>query len=434
MLAVSVGIVLLAFGLLMRRVVVSAFHPAAAFPLTWGLVLLLIGLAESRGFFPLAPSSLALYTFGAILFTGFSLAADNVARRLAPRTRPVVPGIDTRKLALCCLAAHLVMVPLWWTAIIGLAEGATELTAIAFQIRVKAVEENVSSGALIDNYLILGLIVTPVLLIGAIHRQLPAWLFAMTIVPWLGMNLISNGRASLMQLVLALAFVHHLSGARISTSVLVKGAGIFLLVVAGGDYLVGKTQAGSDAAIGELIGAFVDTTAAYALQGPALFSRYFEGLATVTPRWDALSFFCSVAAKVDLCMPPASIHVEFNSYGYGDWIGNVYSLYFSLYPRYGWIGTTLLLAVYAAWVTFHYRQARAGKLVHVVLAAYLFSAIPLSVFSDLFGPSLNFLIKVVIVCVALQHVFPTAPRGGRTHRRRQRTEREVSPAPVHSGA
>lgn len=431
--SILVGATLILFGELMRRVVRDAYHPAVAFAWTWGCALVLIGLAVPRGFFPLGPLALAMFAGGACWF---GLVSAAVSRTLGPSCVRESAGlaIDARRLAWLCLAAHVVMVPAWWFAILNIAEGATEITAIAFQLRVKAVEDNLSSGPLVDNYLILGLILTPVLFLAVLKRDLPAWLFAATCLPWIAMNLVSNGRASLVQLVLALAFVHHMSGARWSGKALLRGLLAFVVIVAGGDYLVGKSDVAPNADFGEIVWAFADTFASYLLQGPALFSRYIDAGATAALNWDALSFFCSVLSKVDLCTPPPTIHTDFNQFGYGDWIGNVYSMYFSLYPRYGWVGTAALLTVYSAWITWHTHHARNGPLFHVVVAAYLFSAIPLSVFSDLFGPSLNFLIKSVVVCVFIQRFFPGVDPGRRVDGRPDGSQRTLSTPAAHPGA
>lgn len=92
------------------------------------------------------------------------------------------------------------------------------------------------------------------------------------------------------------------------------------------------------------------------------------------------------------------MHAEFNLYGDG-LDGNVYSLYFSIFPGFGVVGVIFFITLYSAASTYAYLKAKQGHIFYMVISAYLYSAIVLSLFSDIFLPSLWFFIKVFVIVI-----------------------------------
>ena len=110
---------------------------------------------------------------------------------------------------------------------------------------------------------------------------------------------------------------------------------------------------------------------------------------------------------VQLCTP-LPMHSEFNLYGDG-LEGNVYSLYFSIFPGFGVLGVVFFIALYSAASTYAYLKAKQGHIFYMVISAYLYSAIVLSLFSDTFLPSLWFFMKVFVIVVFVLLFFSKKP-------------------------
>jgi len=198
---------------------------------------------------------------------------------------------------------------------------------------------------------------------------------------------------------------------KISLKILLSSCGAFILIVVAGALATNKVDIAAADTFGGLVVTFVKHVAAYAFQGPILFAQYFDGQAVVSPNWSPFSSIQHILSLFGLSPPPPVHHLEFNLYGgEPDMVGNVYSLYFSLYPNNGLLGTFIILIGYSVASTYIYVRAKSGELVFVLLSGYLFSAMVLSMFSDSFLPSLWFFIKLVIIVVFIKFVMKISTR------------------------
>ncbi len=430
--------ILLGVTLMMLSAAASAalrerFHPAVVFPAHWGLMLLAIAAAAPLGFYGVHPWTAIVFLLGGLVFVAGGIAGDRIARSTGDR-RDQDPWdlLPYWKLALVGGLLHVPMVPLWWQEMVAISGDASDLVTLAFRVRWKTVSGEESVGPLVGNYLVLGLILTPILAMGVFRGRLPAWLFIASAAPWLMTNLITNGRASLVQLILAVAYLRICEPRRLRPGTWLAGLGAFLLVFGGGVILVAKGNASIEDAAGEIALAILTNLSEYALQGPVLFSRYFMGETDVVSTWDALVFPCSVLERLGMCTV-GELHQEFSEFGRNDQFGNVYTVYFSVLPKYGPIGFVLIIGAYGAWAAWHHRRHRQhAALFHSLLAAYLFSAVVLSIFSDRFAPSLNFLIKTVIVCALVQQLIPRWASHRRPDTGGERAQRPLPLAPVRT--
>lgn len=392
-------------------------HPGVVFPLHWGVMLMLVVAAAGLGFYPVAPQAAALFVFGALCFVGGALCGDGAAR-LSARSRAgsgadadPIQRIAFRRIAWASVLLHAVMIVPWWTETLAVADGATDLLQVGFQVRYRTVFGDAAYGSFVGNYLVLGLIIVPVLVIGAIRGRVSAWLVTAAALPWVGTNLISNGRSGLVTLTLGLVYLRLTAAKPLNLRAVLTGFLLFLLVFGGGVLLVAKGNASVDDSLGDIGLAVVTNLSDYLLQGPVLFSRYFTNEVHVQSTWDPFVFGCSLLQHAGLCKM-GELHQDFIEFADGR-IGNVYTVFFSVYPTYGWIGVLAIVGGYGAWASFHHRRHRqGGSLGHTLWAAYLFAAVPLSTFFDGFGPTLNFLIKAAIVCALIQR-FVVERRGPR---------------------
>jgi oligosaccharide repeat unit polymerase len=267
----------------------------------------------------------------------------------------------------------LLFLPLWWNEVTRVAGDASSFLVVAYKVRAATTAYEDSIGSVVANYLVAGLILMPVLLIGRARGQISLPLLIVTVVPWLVANLVANGRGSLLQFVIASGYAVHMQAGRIRKTTALGLVGIFLLVFVGGILLVGKEGVTETSGLADVGEAALQNFFGYLLQGSVLFGKYMAGVVDVAPRWDALSFFCIAGSKLGLCVP-ADLHLDFNAYRPDGAWGNVYSVYFSIYPNYGMMGVVAFMALYGAWTSLHHEGA-ARSLAHTLVAAYLVSSI-----------------------------------------------------------
>jgi hypothetical protein len=380
-------------------------HPAVAYPALWATLLLLSLAALPLDFFRIEPAAVAVFVGGALLFVlGAGLGEQIAGQR---RVLPVSPidRLDFRVIAACAAVLNLVMLPVWWGEVTSIS-GANDLLTASFRMRWIQVLGLDRHGFVVGNWLVLGLIVAPILALGAFRQRLPGWWALLVCAPWVFCNLVSNGRAGTVQLIVCVLYLRATESRPLDWRTVLGGAALFLLVFGGGVLLVAKGDAAEATSALELLRAVVINLIEYVVQGPILFSRWFAGLTDVVSTWDALVFPCTLLQGVGLCTV-GELHQEFAAYGTEfSQIGNVYTVYFASLPKYGWIGFAVLIAAYGAWATFHHRRHRQhGHLFHSLFAGQLFASTLLSGFSDTFAPSLNFLLKTALVCAVLQAYF-----------------------------
>ncbi|MBB5204472.1 oligosaccharide repeat unit polymerase [Inhella inkyongensis] len=406
---VGLGIFLIA--LLTWRVTRSVLHPGVSFPAVWAFTLILIEVAQPFGYFPVHLPALVLFLTGSLFFSVGAWLGGRVARceQPFPLTNPL--PISLNLVVAFSWLLHALILPLWWQEVYAITEGAEDMFAFAYQLRIKSVYDAVTVGSLVGNYLVVGLILTPVLAIGVLRKQISFKTVALVCLPWVVTNLLTNGRAALVQLTLVLLYLRLLHNPGLPVLAIVKLLLLLTLLFGAGAVLVGKGGIASSSDLGDIPELIMLNLFDYALQGPILFSAYFENPHLINPTWDPFRVICSALQSPSWC-EVGQLHQDFLYFGVGDRVGNVYSIFFSLFPSYGLAGTLGLLSAYGAWSAFHHRRATQGRsLFHILAAAHLFSAAVLSIFLDGFLAQLNFFVKVAFVCWLLPRVFVPTSRG-----------------------
>lgn len=405
--SLTFGALFLLLGLTVRHMTRDGLNPAAWMPLTWGIVLLGIGAAQGEGYLGVGIAAAALFAAG----IGSFVVGAAFGSRLADHLPGGQQGeIRYAALGYVALLMHALLLPVWWREINELAGETEDLAALAFQLRLLSVSMGETVGPLVGNYLVLGLIISPILAIGAARGLIPQWLYLTPTFVWMAANLLTNGRAALVQLIIVLLYIRVRYGKRFSPATLASIAMLFVAIFSAGAILVNKGDINQDSANADVANAVAGNLADYALQGPILYSRYADRPEQITPTWDALVFFCNLASRFDMCTP-GSQHQDFLEFASDGRIGNVYTIFLSFMPKYGWIGALVLMFVYGAWAMVHHQKAaRPQSLANTLLAAFLFSAVILSTFADYFLTSLNFLAKLLVVCILIQYAFAIRPR------------------------
>ncbi|OUL99434.1 O-antigen polymerase [Variovorax sp. JS1663] len=378
----------------------DVLHPAIVFPAVWGAAIILLGLAAPFGYFQLSAAAFLVFVVGAFCFAIGALVAGSM--RVSPKEIGA-DALNYKKIAWACVALHAVMLPLSWREIEEMVSGSKDIWAAAYYLRSSAVSGEESVGPVVGNYLLVGLLFVPMLMTGWMRKKIWFWVLLSLSAPWVLLIIFVNGRSNLVFLILALAYIYFSLGGRMSFRAGTVFALAFVAVLVVGNLLVGKIDAGIDDAWLEVFAQSAKGFFDYLLQGPILFSRYFEDPSRINPTWDALIFPCHVLEKFNLCVRPP-LHQDFMAFSVRGDLGNVYSIFFSIYPKYGWFGIVLIMFLYGCWAGFHHAR-RDNGILHLLMGGFLFSAALLSVFSDMFGANAYFFLKLLFIVTGANLVF-----------------------------
>jgi len=383
-------------------------HPGVIFPFVWAITLIVAAFLPLIGFFPIEGGALLFFLVGGLIFSFVSICTHYLLnKRVTIPTATNTPHFSSNYLGFFLFFMNIIV---FYFAINGFMALGSNVSHSAYMARRLSVQGEHVFNPIVSNYMLLGLVVIPILTLLLIKKKLNLVPYLIISFPWLALILLLDGRSGLIQLLLVLFFIYYLLVRKITLKVCLYIGGTFILIVVAGAVAVNKVDITSVGTFNDLILVFIKHVTAYVFQGPILFSQYFDGQVVVSPNW---SPFMSIQHILSLLgfSPPPSPQLEFNHYGYeSDMVGNVYSLYFSLYPNNGLLGAFLVLIDYSVASTYIYVRAKAGELVFILLSGYLFSAMVLSIFSDFFLTNFWFFIKLIIIVIFLKFVMQITAR------------------------
>lgn len=400
LISILIGIALLFFSLGLYRYSKDFLHPAIVFVGVWGGVLIVIGIAAPFGYYQIAANAFLVFFVGIFSFVG---GASIYGRARKYPNYVVKHNLDFKKIVWFCVLLHGAILPLTLSEINEIGGGAGDVFALAYRLRAASVSREESVGILVGNYLTSGLFFAPILMIGWLEKKVRIWVFVALCLPWIVFNLLIGGRSGLIILIFTMVYIYISLKSNINIKFIVFAALFFALILISGNLLVGKIDAKVEDGFWSVFEQSVKSFFDYLLQGPILFSEYMENENLFNPTWDALIFNCQVLAKVNLCELPL-LHQEFSYISYNGGVGNVYSVFYSIYPKYGWLGLVSIMGLYGIWAGYHHRR-RYESIFNLLMAGFLFSAIILSVFSDTFGPSIYFFLKIFLIGLVVSLVL-----------------------------
>lgn len=407
MISLGFGVLFLLIGWIAWVRYKDLLDPSVAFSAAWGVVLIGVGLAEPFGYFQVSAAAGATFLFSGAAFLLGAAVVDVEEREWAES--PVL-SLDFRKLGWFCLLLHVAIVPVAIADIRSIVGGAEDIFQVAFQLRIRSVSGDDSVGALTGNYILSGLVFLPLLVVGAVTRRIAVTWVVLLSLPWVVLGLLIGGRGGLITVILSSVYVYNSFGGKVSVKAILLVALFVVLVLVAGNLLVSKIDAaledGLSLVLIESAKGFFD----YFFAGPILFSGWLGNPTLLTPTWDALIFPCHVLEKFGMCSVP-TIHQEFLALNRDGDIGNVYSVVFSILPKYGYLGLAVLMFLYG-WFAAYFHRTRNQSVFRLLIASLLFYATVLSIYLDAFAPSLYFFVKVYLICVAVNFAFKTSIPGG----------------------
>jgi oligosaccharide repeat unit polymerase len=394
------GLAFLLFALVILPYVRDLLNPAVVYLGSWGLTLLGIGLATGFGYFEVSADAVLVFAVGAAAFVAGALSMGRASQH---PDRRVFREINYRKVVWFSLLVHLLVVPLAIADIRSITSGAEDLLQVAFRLRIDSVTGEQTVGTVTGNYIVLGLIIIPIMMAGVVMNRLSGLLALSVALPWILLGLLVSGRVGAITLAFSCLYIFFVLGGRLTIKA-ISGFGVFLvLMLVAGNLLVGKIEAEFGDGVKDILGQSIKGFFDYFFAGPILFSRYLEDPTSIIPTWDALIFPCQVLEKIGACTVPL-IHQEFLPINTGGDLGNVYSIVFSTFPKYGFLGTVVIMFFYGV-AAGYFHARRCSGLFSLLISSYLFYATILSIYLDGFGNSAYFFIKVFVVVFLIKNVF-----------------------------
>lgn len=371
-------------------------HPSVVFSAIWGILMLLLFISSSYGYFPFESGALLFVIISILTFSIVSLATHSLfSNRLSKSliTFPTI-NINIRKLIIYFLILNIIVIPIWYIDIQSIGFG-NNLIEKAYFIRHLSTNGEKVFGPLVGNYFIFGFILMSLVTVLLVQKKINIVYYLFFIFPFISMGIISNGRAALIKSLLSIFFVYKFTGGKISFKFIIIILSLFVIIFIGGALLVGKQGIELNMSFSQILLLSLQNLADYILQGAILFSRYYVGIIHVTKDWTPMQGIEIILHKFGYATTFIQNLVDFN-YFTENRDGNVYSIFFSTYPRYGFIGNLLWLSLYSIIVTVFYTVAKRGNIYALLVSAYFFGALILSIFSDGIGSSLYLLLKTYI--------------------------------------
>lgn len=402
-LSLAGGLILLLAASLSRAYEKTLFAPATAMLLTWSGALVALAFLPLMGFYHLSAEAVLLYVLGAGWFAFVAVLTSWVLNRYSRPTYNLGSGtadhLNYSRLLLLWAVIAVFAYPL---AILDVLSFGSSIVEISYNIRRAAVSGESILHPIVSNLFVLLGVLANIILFGVIQKKVKLISFIVLVAPLVVISLIVSGRSGLVSLILGWLVILAVFSDKIKLRYLALPIIFLLFVLYFGGVWVNKFDVEGQSS-GNAFIVLAEHVFGYLYQGPVLFSRYFTDEIDVATNWDFLNSACHMLSKVYMCTPK-HLHADFASYG--DFrSGNVYSMYFSIIPSYGFLGLALVFGIYAILLSITFNMMRRHRLFSLVVYPFMFSAIALSVFKDSVGYSAYWMVKVAFICVFIKIFF-----------------------------
>lgn len=389
----------------------SLLYPPSAFTAVW--LITIIGLALSGDtFYPLSAKTLTIFVAGALAFSigGLIFLAMEIQLYSAGSSRNTaricrVQTITIRKLLDLALLIVLIGLPFYARHVLSDVDIThPNFFALMRASAVEAADTSQRSFSLIDNFVILSQIVALAMHYendGTRPRIFRAY-GGILIALIYGAMTATKGNA--VMLLLTLMFMSFMRSGRINYKML--GITILTVLMFFGSALmfVNFAYMSADASSGTY-GIVLEAIQNYWLGGLVAFETIVQSPGSIESTQDINRFFLETANGLGAHFVVPNISAAFTNISASQ-DSNTYTIYFSYFKDYGWLGTGCGLAA-IGWVsTWVYRSANRGGPLATIFYGLLSSSIVLSFMAEHFMLSLNFFIKVLIVLVPIYYVIP----------------------------
>lgn len=368
------------------------------FPLVWFCVIFISLFSGYFDLYVINSNALLIYIFGAFVFSLTSIFFDKYIEWVIPVEKIKINNVRYDRLYLFFVIISMIAIPL---IINTLSTYGSTFSEIAYKVRQASVSGETIIPAYLSNYFILGGFIIPIISYGYFSKKFKAKTFFFLFVSYGITNLFFLGRSSLIVLIFSLIYIYILSGNKLNIKFVIFSFLFFFVISYFGATLVKKVSVDN----GNTILLVIENIFNYAIQGPILFSRYVDGSISIKENWDTLNSVCHVFSFLGWCEPIPK-NADFSYFGFkSQQYGNVYTYYFSIIPKYSYLGLTFFTVFYSLLCNLVYRNSIRGGVLSIVYSSLFFSYIILTIFSDEFGYSFWLCVKFFIFYIVIFKVF-----------------------------
>lgn len=216
-------------------------------------------------------------------------------------------------------------------------------------------------------------------------------------------------------IVFVLFFVSWIRSGRLRLRILALSTAVVVTLFSVGIFFVNlASNAEAVGGAGGAVRRVANTVLAYWLGGVVAFSRVAEEPDSIKVTQNIWRFFLELGRNLGFDVVVPTLHLPYTTIS-GDpsikFLGiNVYTIYFSYFPDFGWAGVIIGMMFVGAITTAVWKRATGGSAPFSLIYASLCLGIVLSFFADYFWLNLNFYIKASLFYATLYVLIPKMAR------------------------
>ena len=379
-------------------------YPPAIF--TGGWLLSIIGLVLSGDtFYAVSAETLLVYLVGALAFSmgGLVVFSGSAVNNVKPVSfSPMQITRICRFLDFFLLVA-LVGFPFFWAYVFKNADFSNP--NLLNEQRQGQVEASTQIYNPLDNlgaiaqFLAMGMYVNND---GSFSRKWRTYLSILLAIVYGGMT---GTKGNIVHLILNLSFISFMRAGRINFVVLGSMFIIAMTLFAAGLLVVNLSYMDLDVFSMDTIALLVKHIQGYWLGGLVAFERIVQSPESMESVRHLNRFFLETANSLGANFYLPSRHAVYTHTSPTDFT-NVYTIYFSYFKDYGWLGVLLGMSMLGGLLTWIYLLAHRGNPLAIIFYGVNMTGILLSVQADFFVLALNKHIKMLIIFYVMYYVVP----------------------------
>lgn len=397
--AVLLGLIAVA----MWRATRSTLSPAVLYCGVWSATL--GGLVVAGAIFlPVSEYACLIYLVGAVSFTFgsiFCLSCLGAGAIEGPR-RPSPPAA---RVTLDLLLALLILLfPYFLHLAIAIAGTSNPIVMVQYIRQLSVQSEEGSPYGPVANLTVLAPLVALLMtyeMDGSFSRRARA---VLAVVLALAYSILTGSKGGAFILLTAF-FVVQVKARRIKVRTAITVGALFMAFFAAGLLAInlgGQTRGGKQVVEQEVGGRVLN----YWLGAPVAYSSIAQKPDALPSSESIDRFFLQTGNSLGMKNSIPSINPPYTPIEVNGANSNTYTIYFSYFKDFGWLGAILLPAAIGAMLTWLWRRAMTGGALSVMLYASFCTGILQSIYSENFFLTLNFYIKAVVFYVIAYRVCP----------------------------
>ncbi|QCC91558.1 oligosaccharide repeat unit polymerase [Enterobacter cloacae] len=406
------SIILFIFAFISRSLVKDILSPAVVYPMVWAIALFFLSLITPLlGFYPINSWALLIFVGGALLFSIVSILCSTsfIFKQPLPFSL-TLKDINYKRILFIFYIGTILSSPFVIAAAMNYGDN---IVQIASRIRYERIhgDGDIAPKA-VQNWFTFSFFLIFILISGVVQRKVKIKNILLPLTVNLLLYLLLEGRSAIIMQIFAWMFLIIMITGGVKVSHLITIAISVLCFIILGSIFVAKVDTSNITLTDQAI-AYLRHILSYLYQGPILFSEYFDGKIDIRENWDAMNNFLHILNNLGITNVEISQHADFAMFGYdAEDYGNVYSIYFSIYPHYGYFGLFFFITLYSIISTIFFKLSKLGGIFCLYVSGTLFASSLLSVFMDGYGYLIYFFMKsfVFFIFVKLTCTKKTFPK------------------------